>query len=716
MLRRSLPLILALTLLGSPLLTLAKEAHPQPKGVIVKFVASEIDLADSEGKAKAHRFAESNGLTVKRLHKHANLALLETSQPAHAAALLKKDPSVVFAEPNYAYTLDETVTNPTDSRWNLLWGMQNRGQVVNGVTGLPDADVDAQEAWQLSKGSGVIVAVIDTGVYYTHPELAGNMWDGANCVDEAGQPLGGCVHGYDFPRNSTDPKPAHSHGTHVAGTIAALADNGTGIAGVAPEAQIMALRTDTVDQNGLSLYTEDIIRAIDFARENGATVINASFGGPDNSLAMRDAIARFGEAGGVFVASAGNAGRDIDTEPTFPAAYDLPNIITVAATDSQDSLASFSNTGAVSVDVAAPGVHIVSTMGYPLLQEANSPEASPTPSSDKAYMEPAEIEDDALFGYDYMSGTSMAAPHVSGIVALLAAYKPSLSATAFKGAVLSGGDSLGSHDGRTLTGKRVNAFGALASVADASVTGTVTLAAHVKNDNGGAATLPGFTYKVDGSAPRSFASATTTLTLAPGTYTIAGVTKAGYAVSAACTGIALAVDDVRTCLITFDDGPTDTTPPVIVLKGANPQTLPLGQAYVELGATATDAVDGALASSSITINSSSVNMNVVGTYAVTYTATDAAGNKATATRSVIVKDMTAPVLTLTGANPLYLKAGQTYVEPGATARDAVDGAVAVTITGTVNTKVVGTYVRTYTATDKAGNKATLTRSVVVTKK
>ena len=257
--------------------------------------------------------------------------------------------------------------------------MENTGQSVSSTSGTSDADIDGKEAWGLSEGDGVIVAVIDSGVAYNHPDLSANMWDGTDCTDENGDFLGSCNHGFDFEDNDKTPLPtSSSHGTHIAGTIAAAMDNGKGVIGVAPQAEIMALKTE--------LTTGEIVSAIAFAEQNGAKVINASWtcyvlpdqggihadcsGSSDyGDQALSDAIGGFP---GLFVTAAGNGDGDNDDEGdnhdsgqtihSYPCDLALANIICVAATDQDDVLASFSDFGATSVDVGAPGVNILSTI------------------------------------------------------------------------------------------------------------------------------------------------------------------------------------------------------------------------------------------------------------------------------------------------------------------------------------------------------------------
>ncbi|MCL0083825.1 S8 family serine peptidase, partial [Thermodesulfovibrionales bacterium] len=278
----------------------------------------------------------------------------------------RRNPLVAHAQPNYLFRMQ---TIPDDTRFSELWGLHNTGQAVGGVSGIYDADIDAPEAWGITTGSpDVIIAVIDTGVNYLHPELVGNMWvnpgetpgDG---IDNDGNLLIDDIHGWDFFDNDNSPMDFHGHGTHVAGTIAASGNNAAGITGVMWDARIMALKISGVKAFAA---TSDIVQAINYAVAEGAHIINASWGGyvgtdaPGDAL--RDAIEAAGIAGVLFVAAAGNDANDNDTIPMFPASYSLDNIISVAATDQHDNLTPWSNYGATSVDVAAPGVSILSTI------------------------------------------------------------------------------------------------------------------------------------------------------------------------------------------------------------------------------------------------------------------------------------------------------------------------------------------------------------------
>lgn len=326
--------------------------------VLVKFKENKINLKQSNGISKAREFAQNKNLNLEKTIEKSNVAVLKTRGESIKNAIdrLKSDSNVQYAEPNFIRAPFAITSN--DTYRNELWGLDNFGQTVNGAVGASDADIDAPESWGLSEGnSSVVVAVIDTGVYYNHSDLQANMWDGTNCKDENGDVIaGGCNYGYDYEDNDNTPLPASSsHGTHVAGTIAGVKNNSKGIIGVAPGVKIMALKF------GLDVASE--VRAIDFAIQNGAKIINASYGGLYYSQTEYDAINRFRSSGGIFIAAAGNSGVNNDSGThSYPSDYNLDNIISVAATDQNDNLASFSNYGATSVDIAAPGVNILSTV------------------------------------------------------------------------------------------------------------------------------------------------------------------------------------------------------------------------------------------------------------------------------------------------------------------------------------------------------------------
>jgi subtilisin family serine protease len=331
------------------------------------------------------------------------------SQAASLAAL-RRDPDVVYAEPD---TRVHALT--TDSYWNELWGLENLGQSIEGVPGVADADIDAPEAWTITRGAGVTVGVVDTGVNPAHPDLAGQIDTSL---------------GHDWVDGGA-PDDANGHGSHVSGTIAALADNGLGVAGVAPEAKVVALRVlNSVGQG----YMSDVAAAFAYAGQHGLRIVNASLAGGDSN-ALRQAIA--GSPNTLFVVAAGNESANDDNPATadYPCAYADPNVVCVGATDNRDAPAAFSNYGAFSVDLYAPGVDILST-----------------------WKAPGQV-------YAGDSGTSMASPHVAGAAALALAADPSASTQQLRGALLRSVDPVPALAGKAVTGGRLNAAGALHAVA-----------------------------------------------------------------------------------------------------------------------------------------------------------------------------------------------------------------------------------------------------------
>ncbi|WP_457592166.1 Ig-like domain-containing protein [Hydrogenimonas sp.] len=302
-------------------------------------------------------------------------ALVRGSLPTEALIeKLKNDPNVAAVFPNYRRKL---FLKPNDAAFGRLWGLDNTGQSVNGSAGTPDADIDAPEAWEKTTGSrDYVVAVLDTGVDYTHEDLAANMWRNPgeipdNGIDDDNNSYVDDYYGYDFAadtdgNNDGDPMDFLGHGSHVAGTIGGAGDNAKGVAGINWHVSIMALKVARPDGY---LYDSDILEGIDYIlqmKNSGVNIVavNASYGGSGGSTGdpVNTAIDALGNAGIIFVAAAGNEDDDIDQNPAYPASYPSANIISVAATDQDDTLAGFSNTGSVSVDLAAPGTNIYSSL------------------------------------------------------------------------------------------------------------------------------------------------------------------------------------------------------------------------------------------------------------------------------------------------------------------------------------------------------------------
>ncbi len=334
-----------------------------------------------------------------------------------------------FVEPDY---LVRPLLEPNDAafRDGRLWGLRNLGQ----DGGVPGADISAPAAWDLTTGStNLIVAVIDTGIRYSHLDLTNQMWKNpleiaGNGMDDDNNGYVDDVFGIDASTDTGDPMDTDGHGTHVAGTIGAAANDGNPHVGVAWNVRLMACRF--IGDLGFG-STSDAIQCIDYAVAHGAKILNNSWGGGGFSQALFNAIARARDAGVLFVAAAGNEANDNDENAFYPANYPLENIISVAAVDRTDRLADFSNFGHQTVHLGAPGVEIFSSIA----------------TFDRAY--------------DFFDGTSMAAPHVSGVAALVWSQYPEADLEEVRDRILAGSVPILALNRRTITGGRLNAYNAL---------------------------------------------------------------------------------------------------------------------------------------------------------------------------------------------------------------------------------------------------------------
>jgi len=388
----------------------------------VDVISGQLVIKFDEGSEKSQyqsilaQFDQSEVLDQKKkiyVVKDSALAGKEKS----VAADLEKNGTVVFAEPNFRVSLHNTTSRvPQDPLYLKLWGLKNYGQdSPNGIEGTESADIGAMDVWsQTTTGSNKIkVAVLDTGIDYKHPDLAANMWvnqkekDGVPGVDDDGNGYVDDLHGWDAisDKRSTvyfgqigdpDPMDDQGHGTHVAGTIGAVGGNGIGVVGVNWSVSLVAVKF--LDANG-SGSSVDEYRAMQYILANDIDIVNGSYGGGAKSKLIESAIVEANEKGILFVFAAGNESSNNDATDTFPTNYESENIISVAATDARDQIADFSNYGQTTVDIAAPGVNILSTV-------------------------PTKIGGD--YPYAAYSGTSMAAPHVAGAAALLLAAEPGL--------------------------------------------------------------------------------------------------------------------------------------------------------------------------------------------------------------------------------------------------------------------------------------------------
>jgi subtilisin family serine protease len=430
------------------ILSQAAKGNYKEGELLVKF-KSDVVTASS---LKVHQAV--GGSVVKKYNIVPNLELVTLPKGVSVQEAIQNymsDPNVEYAEPNYRRCLAKI---PNDTYFRNQWALHNDGTYANGT---PNADIDAPEAWEISTGTrNIIIAVLDSGIDYNHPDLVGNIWKNqgeTNCFDDVDNDGNGYkddCSGWDFANGDNDPMDDEGHGTHVAGVIGARGDNNLGIAGIMWGVQLMPVKIFNPDTeltgSCTSVYASDVVAGIRYAANNGAKVINASINGEGYCISEFNAINEANTKGVLFVAAAGNGGTDDigdnnDLMPHYPSSYDLPNIISVAATDQDDRRVPFSNYGPNTVHVAAPGVYTFSTVPSGLIQGG--------------------------YGYlEFFAGTSMAAPHVSGLAGLLFSYydgthNTSLNNLQIHEIILRSVDMKPTLDGWIKTGGRINAHSAL---------------------------------------------------------------------------------------------------------------------------------------------------------------------------------------------------------------------------------------------------------------
>lgn len=415
--------------------------------ILVRFKPGT-SLSEIRGVAAAH-----NDRLADEIESVPGLAVIDDLDNKDPQTLVSEYSSlsdVSYAEPNNTIKLDDPVQRdeayksdgvlytttpaagaPNDPLFNEQWALNNAG----GDGAKARADLDAIEAWKTTKGSeDVVVAVLDSGVDYTHEDLVSNMWVRPADVPEYQDDELGTVNdinGFNADDRQGDPMDDNGHGTHCAGIIGAEGDNGIGVSGINQRVKIMPLKFLGRMGNGSTAAAIEAINYVVDRKQHGVNVriISASWGSNSSSKALEDAIRAAGDAGILFVAAAGNDGSNNDRWPHYPSNYNLPNLISVAALDRNDTLASFSNFGIKSVQVAAPGKAILSTW----------------------------LGD----GYREASGTSMATPYVSGVAALVIASEPSISMIDLRKRILSTVDKLPALDGKVASGGRICAANAL---------------------------------------------------------------------------------------------------------------------------------------------------------------------------------------------------------------------------------------------------------------
>jgi subtilisin family serine protease len=421
-----------------------------PNELIVKFKDTKsvfaINAIRALGGSVKYQFHTQGAQVVKFQNTKSDVDLAKK-----AKALMGRG-DVEYVEAN---TIMHISRLPNDTEFAKQYGMHNTG--LNG--GIAGADIHAPEAWEVSTGSkNVVVGIIDTGVDYTHKDIAPNYWENpgesgldangadkhTNGIDDDGNGFIDDFRGWDFANNDNDPMDDHAHGTHCAGVIGAHGNDGNGVTGVNWDVSLVGLKFLTGSGSGT---LENAVKAIEYGTSLGLTLTSNSWGGGGFSQTMLDAIKAAGEHNVLFVAAAGNNSSNNDSTASYPASYDLPNVISVAASDNKDQMASFSNFGSRTVHVAAPGVDIFSSV-------------------------PGNT-------FRAMSGTSMATPHVAGLAALIKATIPTASASQIRARILGGVDRSAYWSSRVSSGGRINALNSIEidSVAPSAVNDLALVAA-----------------------------------------------------------------------------------------------------------------------------------------------------------------------------------------------------------------------------------------------
>lgn len=573
------------------------DAPHSQRALLVKF---------KEGTPEATRviargFVGGKSLRKFRLVPGLELVSLPNGNAKSVARMLQSNPAIEYAEPDY---LVRPTAIPNDPQFGSLWGLNNAN----------DLDIDAPQAWDAYTGSSsAIVAVIDTGVKLDHPDLSSNIYRNpkeiaGNGIDDDNNGFIDDVNGWDFYDGDNNPTDTHGHGTHVAGTIGAIGNNGVGVTGINWRCKILPLRFLGPDGG----FTSDALLALQYAVGIGAKVSNNSYGGGGYSQAFADGIIAAQASNHLFVAASGNSSQDTDVNPFYPAAYKLPNVLSVSAMDAAGNRASFSNFGATSVHLFAPGTNILST----------------TPS-----------------GYGWSSGTSMASPHVAGVATLLYGRNPALTYGRARDALLTSTRALPSLSGLATHGL-LNARAALVAINSAPLvsissptngsvfnTGaSISFSGRaVDTEDGGISYKLVWTSNIQG--PIGTGASFSRADLAPGNHVI----------TASATDSSGATSTVTTSIVV---GGVLNAPPTVSISSPSTGTTFVQSSPISFNGQATDKEDGNLGHAVVwtsnlqgylsTGPSFSRSDLVVGNHTVTATVTDSSGAAATATTTFTV--------------------------------------------------------------------------------
>lgn len=426
--------------------TILTQHERMPGEVIVKLSAQGMSGLQSVNQLFDSRFQIASVNAFETSNEFYLVKLAGDKETAEFLESANNNPNIAYAEPNYVMHAmdmprDGSEVIPNDARFGDLWGMKNTGQKdKDGTVGKVGADIGATKAWAITTGNkNIVVGVIDTGVDYNHPDLKDNIYlnpgesgggKESNGIDDDGNGFVDDFHGWNFAGVSTNnPMDDNEHGTHCSGTIGGKGNDGVGVAGVNWNVSILPIKFLTGSGSGT---LADAVKAIQYGTLMKANLTSNSWGGGGFTQSMFDAITAAKNKGIMFVAAAGNDAANSDNSPHYPAGYQIDNVIAVAASTNQDTLASFSTYGKRTVHIAAPGLNILSSI----------------PGG----------------GYDIFSGTSMATPHVSGAVALVWGTDPTQTYAQVKDRIIRSRDFVPAMARKVNSSGRLNVYNALMGI------------------------------------------------------------------------------------------------------------------------------------------------------------------------------------------------------------------------------------------------------------
>ncbi len=623
--------------------------------------------------------------------------------PEVAVARFLAMPGVEHAELDYTV---RTQLTPNDPSYGSLWGMHNTGQ----TGGVADADIDAPEAWDIFTGNpNTVIAIIDTGIQRTHPDLAANMWTNpneiaGNGIDDDNNGRIDDLYGWDFVNNDNDPSDDNGHGTHCAGTIGGVGNNGAGVVGVNWSVKMVALKF--LGSNG-SGSTSSAMLALDYCVRTGIKISSNSWGGSSYSPVFDSMLSTARDAGHLFIAAAGNASSNNDSTPTYPASYGQDNVIAVASIDSNGNRSGFSNYGAVSVDIGAPGGGIQST--YP----TNS--------------------------YATMSGTSMATPHVAGAAALIWGFKPSWTYAQVRDCILNNITATSQMSGVVSTGGVLNVHSSLLDAQGSNTAPTVAISAPANGSSANFGASVTFTGSASDTQDGSLTSSLVWTSNRDGQIGTGG-TFAKSNLSAGVHTITANVTDSGglngSAVVTLTINAENTPPTVQIQAPSGGSSHTQGTAVTFTG-SANDTQDGSLSSALVWTSSVSGQIGTgasfststlaAGSHTITARATDSGGLQGSATVTITIQNTAPTVQILSPASGSSFTQGVSVSFSGS-ANDVQNGNLtsALVWTSSVSGQIgtggsfstaglsVGTHTITARATDSGGLQGSATITLNIT--